>query len=361
MPAHEEIMSEVANQKLPVISAHAVDCWFIGGARPLLPKYKWTASHLFVLFPIVIPACAFGADSYPDKPIRMILPGPPGGGADLLARMLGQKLSDSLGAAVIVDNRPGAGGLLGMDLAAKALPDGHTLVMGNSGPNAVIPSMRKTMPYDPIRDFTPISLVASTVNLLAVHPSTPAKSVSELIQLAKSKPGELTFGSGGSGQASHLAGELFKLSARIDIVHVPYKGSGPALIDLVGGRISFMFANIPSAMPQVSAGKLRVLAVTSAARSKLVPQLPTMSESGLPGYDSVQWYGVLSPAKTPDRIVSRLNAEIVKALRTTELHEQLTKHGFDGVGSTSREFSDYIKAELKKWKKVIVAAGITAE
>jgi len=318
-------------------------------------------SRLSIILPLLAPMCVFSADSYPNKPIRMILPGPPGGGADLLARMLVRKVSESLGVTLIVDNRPGAGGLLGMDLAAKAAPDGYTLVMGNSGPNAVIPAMRKSTPYDPITDFVPISLVASTVNLLVTHPSTPAKTVSELVQLAKAKPGEFTFASGGTGQASHLAGELFKLGAGIDVVHVPYKGTGPALADLLGGRVSFMFANIPSVMPQAASGKLRVIAVTSAKRSKLVPLLPTMSESGLPGYDSVQWYGVLSPAKTPPAVVTRWNEEIVKAMRTPDLQEQLTKNGFDPVGSTPKEFATYIKAELAKWKKVVMAAGITAE
>jgi len=305
--------------------------------------------------------CAAPAPDYPDKPIRVILPGPPGGGADLLARLLSPALTASLGRTFIVDNRPGAGGLLGMDIAAKASPDGYTIVLGNSGPNAVIPGMRKTMPYDAVRDFIPVSLVASTVNLLVVHPSSAAKSVAELIQLARAKPQQLTFASGGSGQASHLAGELLKVNARIDVVHVPYKGSGPALADLLGGRVSFMFANIPSAMPQVAAGKLRALAVTSAKRSKLVPQFPTMAESGLPGYESVQWYGVLAPAKTPASIVSRLNAEIVKAVRAAPMQAQLAKNGFDAIGSTSSEFSAYIRAELAKWKSVIAAAGLAID
>ncbi|MGZ8231141.1 MAG: Bug family tripartite tricarboxylate transporter substrate binding protein [Burkholderiales bacterium] len=303
---------------------------------------------------------ANAAEAYPTKPVRMVLPGPPGGGADLLARILGQKLTESLGRTIIIDNRPGAGGLLGMDIAAKASPDGYTIVMGNSGPNAVIPVMRST-PYHPVRDLTPVSLVASTVNLLVVHPSTPAKSVSELVQYARSRPAELTFASGGNGQASHLAGELFKLNAKIAVLHVPYKGSGPAVTDLLAGRVGFMFANIPSVMPHANAGKLRVLAVTSAKRSKLLPQLPTMSESGLPGYESVQWYGVLGPAAMPQPIVARLNTAIVNAVQAPDVQEQLSKNGFDAIGSTPREFAAYIRAELDKWRKVVVAAKIAAD
>lgn len=299
-------------------------------------------------------------EAYPTKPIRMVLPGPPGGGADLLARILSQKLTGALGRTIIIDNRPGAGGLLGMDIAAKASADGYTIVMGNSGPNAVIPVMRPT-PYDPVRDLAAVSLVASTVNLLVVHPSTLAKSVKDLIEYARGKPGELTFASGGNGQASHLAGELFKLNAKVDVLHVPYKGSGPAVADLLAGRVSFMFANIPSVMPHANAGKLRVLAVTSARRSRLLPQLPTMAESGLPGYESVQWYGVLGPAAMPRHVVTRLNTDIVNALKAPDVQDALEKNGFDAIGSTPGEFAAYIRAELEKWRKVVVAAKITAE
>ncbi len=301
------------------------------------------------------------AAQYPDKSIRMILPGPPGGGADLLARLLNTKLSAALGVPVVIDNRAGAGGLVGTELAARASPDGYTLILGNSGPNAVLPAMLKTIAYDPVRSFAPVSLAASTVNLLVVHPGVAATSVAELIALAKAKPGQLTFASGGNGQSSHLSGELFKLQAGVDIVHVPYKGSGPAVLDLIGGRVGLMFGNIPSVMTQVAAGRLRALAVTSAKRSKLVAQLPTMAESGLAGYESIQWYGILAPAATPDAIVRRLNAEIVAAINAPDMQDQLLKQGFDAIGSTPAEFAAYLKNEILKWTKVVAAAGITSD
>jgi len=300
----------------------------------------------------------YASEQYPNKPIRVILPGPPGGGADLLARILGQRLSADLGQTLVVDNRPGAGGMLGMDLAAKAASDGYTIVMGNSGPNAVIPNLVKNVPYDPVKDFSPISLVASAANLLVVHPSIQANSVLDLVQLAKSKPGELTYASGGNGQASHLAAELFKLIAGINLIHVAYKGSGPALLDLVGGRVNMMFANIPSAMPQVSAGKLKSLAITSSSRSKLVPNLPTMAEAGVQGYESTQWYGLLAPVKVPNAILSTLSSKVSIAVRDDEIRSVLSKRGFDLIGSSQREFGSHIRNELAKWKKVIEAGKI---
>ena len=301
------------------------------------------------------------SDQYPYKPVRIILPGPPGGGADLLARVLGQRLTTDLGQTFVIDNRPGAGGMLGMDLAAKAAPDGYTIVMGNSGPNAVIPNLVKNVPYDPIKDFSPISLVASAANLLVVPQSVPANSVSELVQLAKSKQGQMTYASGGNGQASHLAAELFKLMAGINVIHVPFKGSGPAVLDLVGGRVDMMFSNIPSAMPQINAGKIRALAVTSATRSKLVPKLPTMTESGVTEYESSQWYGLLAPAKVPKPIVNTLATIVSIAVKAEEINSVLFKQGFDPIGSTQSEFSDHISRELAKWKKVIGAGKISAE
>lgn len=315
------------------------------------------------LFVLIATCCmalnGYASDQYPNKPIRVILPGPPGGGADLLARVLGQRLSVDLGQTFVVDNRPGAGGMLGMDLAAKAASDGYTIVMGNSGPNAVIPNLVKNVPYDPVKDFSPISLVASAANLLVVHPSVQVTSVQDLVHVAKSKPGQMTYASGGNGQASHLAGELFKLMAGIDLIHVAYKGSGPAILDLVGGRVSMMFANIPSSMPQVSAGKLRALAVTSSSRSKLVPNLPTMAESGVRDYESTQWYGLLAPAKVSNSILNKLSSGVSIALKSDEIHAVLTKQGFDPIGSSQREFKDHIQRELMKWKRVIEAGKIS--
>lgn len=313
-----------------------------------------------VIAALLVPS-GHASDQYPYKPIRIILPGPPGGGADLLARVLGQRLTTDLGKTFVIDNRPGAGGMLGMDLAAKAAPDGYTIVMGNSGPNAVIPNLVKNVPYDPIKDFSPISLVASAANLLVVPQSVLANSVSDLVLLAKSKPGQMTYASGGNGQASHLAAELFKLMAGINLIHVAFKGSGPAVLDLVGGRVDMMFSNIPSAMPQVNAGKIRALAVTSAARSKLVPKLPTMAESGVPGYESTQWYGLLAPAKVPGSIVNTLATKVSIAVKAEEIDSVLFKQGFDPIGSTQAEFGTHIRKELVKWKQVIEAGKISAE
>lgn len=301
------------------------------------------------------------ANQYPYKPVRLILPGPPGGGADQLARVLGQRLTTDLGQTFVIDYRPGAGGMLGMDLAAKSAPDGYTIVMGNSGPNAVIPNLVKKVPYDPVKDLSPISLVASAANLLVVHPSVQANSVSELVQLAKSKPGQLTYASGGNGQSGHLAAELFKLIAGINMIHVAYKGSGPAIFDLVGGRVDMMFSNIPSLMPQMNAGKLKALAVTSSSRSKLVPNVPTMAESGAQGYESTQWYGLLAPAKAPNAILSLLSSKVTVAVKSEEINSVLFKQGFDPIGSTQVEFRDYIQKELAKWKKVIEAGKISVE
>lgn len=313
-----------------------------------------------VIAALLVPS-GHASDQYPYKPIRIILPGPPGGGADLLARVLGQRLTTDLGKTFVIDNRPGAGGMLGMDLAAKAAPDGYTIVMGNSGPNAVIPNLVKNVPYDPIKDFSPISLVASAANLLVVPQSVQANSVSDLVLLAKTKPGQMTYASGGNGQASHLAAELFKLMAGINVIHVAFKGSGPAVLDLVGGRVDMMFSNIPSAMPQVNAGKIRALAVTSAARSKLVPKLPTMAESGVPGYESTQWYGLLAPAKVPVSIVNTLSTKVSIAVKAEEINSVLFKQGFDPIGSTQAEFVAHIRKELVKWKQVIEAGKIGAE
>ncbi len=324
----------------------------------LKPAFRFAAAMVAA---VLMAPSGYASSKYPYKPIRIILPGPPGGGADLLARVLGQRLTTDLGQTFVIDNRPGAGGMLGMDLAAKAAPDGYTIVMGNSGPNAVIPNLVKSVPYDPIKDFSPISLVASAANLLVVHPSLPANSVSELVQMAKSKPVQLTYASGGNGQASHLAAELFKLMAGINVIHVPFKGSGPAVLDLIGGRVDLMFSNIPSAMSQINAGKLRALAVTSDVRSKLVPKIPTMAESGVPGYESTQWYGLLAPAKVPGIIVSTLSEKISIAVKAEEINSMLFKQGFDPIGSTQGAFSDHIRKELAKWKKVIEVGKISAD
>lgn len=298
------------------------------------------------------------AQSYPAKPVRFIVPFAPGGGNDVMARLISGKLSENLGQQVIVDNRAGAGGSIGSELAAKAPPDGYTILMGHIGTLALNRSLYARLPYDPVKDFAPVSLVATAQNILIVHPSLPARSVKQLIAIAKSKPGELNFVSGGVGGAGHLAGELLKALAKVDMVHVAYKGAGPALTDLIAGHVQLMITNMPAAMPHVKSGKLRALAVTGARRSSLVPDLPTIAEAGVPGYELMNWFGVVAPAATPRDIVGKLNQEIVKGLKTGDMRSLLAANGAEPVGSTSEQFAAHIKAEIAKWAKVIRAAGL---
>jgi tripartite-type tricarboxylate transporter receptor subunit TctC len=309
---------------------------------------------------LVISAAAH-AQVYPAKPIRMIVAYPPGGGTDIVGRTLAQKLGEALGQSVVVENRAGASGNIGTELAARAAPDGYTILMGNVAPNAINISLFKDLPFDPVADFAPVSLVASTPNILVVHPSTPARTVKEVIALAKAKPGTLNFASAGVGSSSHLAGELFRILAGADIVHVPYKGAGPAMVDVLSGQVQLYFATMPAAMPHVRPGKLAPVAVTSARRSQALPDLPTIEESGVPGYEASTWYGVLAPAHTPSAVVARLHGNIVKILAAAALHARLADQGFDPVGNSPEEFGAYIKSEILKWGKVIRDAGIRPE
>jgi tripartite-type tricarboxylate transporter receptor subunit TctC len=299
---------------------------------------------------------AFAAD-YPTKPIRLVVPFSAAGTTDFLARAIAQKLGQNMGTTVIVDNRPGAGGNIGSDIVAKSDPDGYTLLLGTVGTHAINASLYKKMPYDTVKDFAPITLVASVPNIVVVHPSVPAKSIKELLALAKSKPGQLTFASSGNGSSIHLSGELFKSMAGVDMLHVPYKGSGPAVSDLIGGQVNMMFDNMPSSLPHVKAGRLRAIAVTSAKRSPAAPDVPTIAESGVPGYEAVAWFGVLAPAGTPPAIVNKLNAEIVKVLKSPDVAQRLASQGAEPVSNTPEEFSAYIKTEMVKWAKVIKASG----
>ncbi len=308
----------------------------------------------------VTPALNAVAQSYPTKPIRMIVAYPPGGGTDIVGRMMAQKLTESLGQTVVIDNRGGAAGGIGTEIAAKSLPDGYTILMGNVAPNAINVSLYAKLGYDPVKDFEPVSLVASTPNILVVHPSLAVKTVPDLIALAKSKPGTLNYPSAGIGSSSHLAGELFDNLAGVKMVHVPYKGGGPAITDLLGGQMQLMFATMPAAMPHVRAGKLRAVAVTSPKRSQAMPELPTIGET-LKGYDASTWYGVLAPARTGRPVVTRLHDEIVKVLAVVETRDRLVAQGFEPVGSSPAEFAAYIKSEIAKWARVIKAAGIKAE
>ena len=305
-------------------------------------------------------AAAHAADSYPARPVRMIVAYPPGGGTDIVGRMMAQKLTETLGQNVVIDNRGGATGNIGTELASRANPDGYTLLMGNVAPNAINVSLFSKLPYDPVKDFAPVSLVAITPNILVVNPTVPVKSVQDLIALAKAKPGTLNFPSAGVGSSSHLAGELFKILAKVDMVHVPYKGGGPALIDTISGQMQIMFATMPAAMPHVKSGKVRPVAVTTAKRSQTLPELPTMAET-VKGYEASTWYGLLAPAATPAPIVARLHQSVVRILAMPDMRERLASQGFEPVGGTPAEFAAYIKSEISKWERVIRDAGIKPE
>ncbi len=301
------------------------------------------------------------AQGYPSKPVRMVVPFPPGGTTDILARAVGQKLSEAWGQQVVIDNRPGAGGNIGTDIVAKAPADGYTLLMGTVGTHAINASLYAKLPFDPIKDFAPVALVASVPNVLVVNATIPATSVKELIALAKSKPGQLNFASSGNGTSIHLSGELFKSMTGTSILHIPYKGSSPALTDLIGGQTNMMFDNLPSSMGHIKSGKLRALAVTSAKRSPALPDVPTIAEAGVAGYEASSWFGVLAPAGTPKEIVAKINADIVKALGVPEIKERLSSQGAEPVGNTPEQFAAYIGTELVKWAKVVKDSGAKIE
>lgn len=297
------------------------------------------------------------AGGYPERPIRMVVPFPAGGPTDGMARLVGQKLTESLGQQVVIDNRGGAGGAIAAELVAKSNPDGYTLLFGTTGTQAINPSLYKRLGYQPEVDFVPVTMVATTANVLLVNPELKVGSVKELIALARAKPGQLTYGSAGNGSSNHLSGELFKALAGIDVVHIPYKGSAAATTDLLGGRLSFMFDTLGSGMPNVQAGKLKALAVTAPQRSSAAPDLPTLSEAGVPGYDLTIWMGILAPAGTSKEIVARLQGETAKALHGSDLVERLHGMGADPVGNTPEAFAAQIKADTVKWGRIVKESG----
>jgi tripartite-type tricarboxylate transporter receptor subunit TctC len=301
------------------------------------------------------------ADVYPSKPIRFVVAFPPGGGTDIIARSIAQKLSERVSQQVVVDNRPGAGGNIGTDIVAKSAPDGYTMLMGSAGPLAINASLFASMPFDPQRDLAPVTLAASTPNVLVVNPSLKVTTVTELIALAKANPGRINFASSGFGTPAHLAGELFNSMAGVKLVHVPYKGASPALADLLGGQVQLMFSTMPPALPHVKDGKLRALAVTSLKRSPAAPELPTMDEAALPGFEANTWHGVVLPAGAQAEVVTRLNREIVAILHLPDVVERLSAQGAEPVGSTPEEFAAYIRSETVKWAKVVRASGAKAE
>ena len=305
-----------------------------------------------LLFPILV-----AAQPYPSKPIRLVVPFPPGGSLDVVARAIGQKLSEAWGQPVVIDNRPGAGGNIGADVVAKSVPDGYTILEGALSTHAVNVSLYAKMPYDPIRDFTPITLVAVTPNVLVLNPSLPANSVGELIAYAKANPGKLSFGSGSNGSAGHLAGELFKTEAGVDMLHVPYKGGAPALQALLAGDTQLMFDNLANSMQLVRAGKLKAIAVTTAKRSALVPELPTLAETGLPGFDIYTWWGFLAPAGTPKEIIAKWNAEVTRILNAPDMRAFFAQQGAEPAPTTPEQFAALIRSEIPKYAKIIKDSG----
>jgi tripartite-type tricarboxylate transporter receptor subunit TctC len=308
----------------------------------------------------VLPATAADAPGYPNKPVRIVVPFPPGGIADVMSRVFGQKFTDSWNQPVVVENRTGAGGNIGADIVAKSPPDGYTLVMGTIGTHAVNVSLFSKLPYDPVKDFAPVALVVEADGLLVLHPSVPARSVKELIALARARPGQLVYASPGNGTAGHLSGELFKSLAKMDLVHIPYKGNVPALTDLIGGQTSMLFATMPTAMPLARAGKLYAMAVTGAQRNPAAPELPAMAET-LPGFEVTNWIGIFAPAGTPADIVAKLNAEILRIMRLPEVQSRLVTEGAKSRVNTPYEFGAFQKMEISKWGKLIKEAHIAVD
>ena len=306
-------------------------------------------------------AAAAGAQTYPSKPVRIIVPFAPGGAVDITARAIAPGLTESLGQSFIVDNRVGAGGIIGAELVAKAAADGYTLLMGSNSTVSVAPSLYQKISYHPIRDFAPVSLVATMPFVLDVHPSVPARKVNELIALAKTKPGRLTMASGGTGSSNHLVGELFQSLTRAKFTHIPYKGAGPAGVELMAGQVDLLFDQLASSANYIKSGKLRALAVTSKARAAVIPEVPTMLESGVPNYEVTNITGVLAPVGTPAEIVARLHAATVKAVSQGAVRERFAGIGVEGVGSTPAEFAAYIKEDFARWTKVVKDANIKVE
>jgi tripartite-type tricarboxylate transporter receptor subunit TctC len=304
----------------------------------------------------IVPALA-QSPAYPTKPVKLIVPFPPGGSLDIAGRLIAQKLTDMWGQPVVVENKPGAGGNIGADLVAKSAPDGYTILLGALSTHAVNPSLYKSMPYDAAKDFVPITLIAITPNVLVVNASMPVNSAKEFIAYAKANPGKLAFGSGSNGSAGHLAGELFKVETGSDATHVPFKGGAPATQALLAGDTQFMFDNLANAMAQLKGGKIKALAVTTAERSKLVPDLPTMSEAGLPGFDISTWYGLFAPAGTPGPIVARWYADVTKILNSPDVRARLVADGADPSPNTPEQFREFIAKELAKYAKIIKASG----
>jgi tripartite-type tricarboxylate transporter receptor subunit TctC len=307
-------------------------------------------------------AVAAAADTgYPNRAVKVIVPFAPGGGADVIARLVFAKLGTRLGQAFVIDNRGGAGGIVGTDAVAKAAPDGYTLLLGQTGPNALNPALFAKIPYDPVKDFVPVIQLTSYPYVIVVHPSVPAQSLQELVALAKAKPGALSFGTAGTGSSGQLAAELFMRTTGTKMTHVPYKGAGPALADTLANVVSMTFGDVASSTPLATSGRLRALAVTGPKRSFLLPKVPTVAESGYPGFEALAWHGVYAPAKTPPEIVNKLNAELNKILADPEVHDKLQKDGLDPIGGTPAAYGAYTRAEIAKWGAIVREANIRLE
>ena len=319
-----------------------------------------TICRLFTITLLAFVSAASFAQTYPAKAVRLIVPFPPGGSTDLVARVVGQKMADAWGKQVVIDNRPGANGMIGSDIVAKANPDGYSIVLGTIGPMAINASLYK-MPYDILKDLAPITYTANIANVLVVTPTLAAKDVREMIAIARTRPGQLTFGSSGTGGAPHMAVELFKLLAKVNVVHVPYKGGGPAMADLVSGQISGSFASMPSSIAFIKSGKLRALGISGTTRSPALPEVPTVSEAGVSGFSVLDWQGLFTTAKTPPEIVNKLNAETVRILALPDVVDRLTAAGVDIQTTTPKAWGDFVAAEISKWGKVVSDAGVKVE
>ena len=317
-------------------------------------------ARLLLALAALLASGAAWSQPYPAKPVRMIVAFAPGGIADFAARSVSQRLTTALGVPVVVENRPGAGGITGAEAVARSAPDGYTLLV-TSISHTINPSVRKNLPFDAQRDFTPVTLITDAPNFLVVHPSLPARSVKELVALARSRPGQISYASSGTGTSTHLSGELFKAMTRVDVVHVPYKGGGPAVVDLIGGHVQMMFSTLPSVLQQVRAGKLRGLAVTGARRFPAASEFPTMVEAGIPGYEVSGWSGLFAPAGTPREVVNRLAGEIAKILHAPDLKERFFVQGAEPVGNAPEVFAAFVGSEIARWRKVVEFSGARAD
>lgn len=326
-----------------------------------LPSSAFRASmRSAVLVTLAVASMTCFSQSYPSRPIRLLVPSTPGGSVDTLARAVSPKLSERWNQQIVIDNRSGAGGVIAAETVAKAPPDGYTLMLGTISSLATNVTLHKKLPYDPLKDFAPVSLLATQQLMLVVNPAVPAKNVQELIALARAKPGELTHSSAGNGTGSHLSAELFKAMAKIEMVHIPYKGVAPGLLDVVSGRVTLSFPSLVTALPQVRSGKLRPLAVTGLKRSPAAPDVPTITESGLKGYESSTWYGVVAPAATPAAVVNKISTDVAQMVKVPDVRERLSHEGMELEGSTPAQFRQFIANEIDKWGRLIKARGIQA-